>query len=171
MSKIRDEEPRLIIGATSTDYYKPMSSFEKALHRNYLWQIAQRQAANGRAFLISHEGNLDDGLSKGLQDLYRLEDVEFLPVTHCERGIMETYRTQTCPPCTMCSHEILDDQRRRQCPRCEQWVHASCWCRHECPGETARDIVPPSAGHFYERDRLLAGNSIRDKTRIQKTRR
>ena len=148
MAKIREEEPRLIIGTTNTDHYKPMSTFEKALHPNYLWKIARNQAASGRTFLISHENNLDDGLSKGLQELYSLEDVEFLPVTQCERGIMETFRTSTCPQCSMCSQEILDDQRRRQCPRCEQWVHASCWCCHECPGDIATDPVSPPQGIF-----------------------
>ena len=77
-----------------------------------------------------------------------MEDVEFLPVTQCERGIMETFRTSTCPQCSMCSREILDDQRGRQCPTCELWVHASCWCRHECPDDIVSDRVSPPQGIF-----------------------
>ena len=122
MEKIQKEEPRLIIGTTNTDFYQNMSSFDRALHRNFLWKIARNQAAGGRTFIISHENNLDDGLSKGLQELYSMEDVEFLPVSPCERGMMETFRTTTCPQCSTCSYDILEDHRRRQCPTCEQWV-------------------------------------------------
>ena len=115
-NKIQDEEPKLFIGTTKMNHYRQSSEFDAALHRNYLWKLAQLQVKNSRSFIVSHEKNLDDGISKGLRELFELENVEFLPTIQCERGIMESERLDHNLQCGACRQEGDRDHEETTMP-------------------------------------------------------